>query len=136
MVQADICFFCIYLGSTTEPNEEQWTVFGVGTAVMLKLCGGISEPNINLYFDNFFSNYNLLQYLRRKEIYASCSARQDRFNEPLFPSDKDMKTSGRGTSEEIISQDGEVIMTKWFDNKPVIMASNYMGIGNSDSCRR
>ena len=27
-------------------------------------------------------------------------------------------------------------MTKWFDKKPVVMASNYMGIGTEDNCKR
>lgn len=38
--------------------------------------------------------------------------------------------------EELISQDGEVIMTKWFDNKPLHMASTFMGIGDADKCKR
>ncbi|KAG5884902.1 hypothetical protein JTB14_032587 [Gonioctena quinquepunctata] len=46
------------------------------------------------------------------------------------------QTKVRGTSEELISDDGEVILTEWFDNKAVTMASNYMGIGGTDRCRR
>lgn len=34
-----------------------------------------------------------------------------------------MKAKGKGTSEEVLSGDGQVVMTKWYDNKPVIMAS-------------
>lgn len=40
-----------------------------------------------------------------------------------------MKIKGRGSYEEVISGDGQVIMTKWFDNKPVVMASNLVTIG-------
>lgn len=128
--------FTIYQGAKTELDPIHVAVFGQGAAVVLKLAERISESNINLFFDNFFSNYNVLQYLRSKQIYAICTARINRFKSPTFSSDKIMKQRGRGCSEEIISKDGEVILTKWYDNKPVIMASNYLGIGNQDSCKR
>lgn len=128
--------FLIYQGSTTEMNSEQQEVFGLGASVVLKLAERINEINIQLYYDNFFSNYNLLQYLRNKHIYAACTARLDRFQKPPFSSDSAMKNMGRGSCEELISGDGEVILTKWFDNKPVTMASNYMSIGSADQCKR
>lgn len=129
--------FILYQGSTTELNDNYQAVFGLGGAVVLQLCQRLSNVlNIRLYFDNYFSNYNLLQHLRRKQIYVSCTARQNRFRNPPFSSDAQMKKSGRGTAEELISRDGEIILTKWFDNKGVVMASNYMGIGNISYCRR
>ena len=128
--------FILYQGSTTGLDHSHSSVFGQSGAVVLKLSERIREKNCQLYFDNYFSNYNVLQVLRNNYIYATCTARLNRFNNPLFSSDKEMKRRGRGSSEEVISQDGEVIMTKWFDNKPVVMASNYMGIGNMDQCKR
>lgn len=125
--------FLLYQGSSTELDEMEKKVFGLGGAVVTKLVQRIDVPNIQLYFDNFFSNYNVLQFLRHKFIYATCTARKDRFKKPPFTSDKEMV---RGSMEEIISDDGEIIMTKWFDNKAVHLASNFMGLGAVDNCRR
>lgn len=128
--------FVLYQGLTTEYKREYVDVFGVGGAVVVHLAERISVQNCKLFFDNYFSNYNVIQYLRNKSIWASCTARVDRFQKPPFTSDKDLKQKGRGTSEELISNDGEVIMTKWMDNKAVVMASNYAATGTPDTCKR
>ncbi|XP_049948317.1 piggyBac transposable element-derived protein 3-like [Schistocerca serialis cubense] len=47
-----------------------------------------------------------------------------------------MKKRGRGSAEELISEDGEVKVTKWYDNRPPIMTSNFVGIGNKDVHKR
>lgn len=127
--------FVIYQGVTTEFIPEHIEVFGSSGAIVTTLAQRIINPNVRLYFDNFFSNYNVLQYLRNKSIYAYCTARIDRFKSPPFSSDKIMKKKRRGSFEEVISKDG-IIMTKWFDNKSVILASNYRGVGMPDTCVR
>ena len=127
--------FILYQGSTTELIHGHSEIFGLGGAVVTKLVNRFTAPNFRLYYDNYFSNYNLLQYLRNKYIFASGTARIDRFCNPPFSSDKSMKQKGRGSFEEVISKDG-IIMTKWFDNKSVVMASNYKGVGVPDVCKR
>lgn len=47
-----------------------------------------------------------------------------------------MKKKGRGCSEEVVSSDGIVTCVKWFDNKCVALASNYVGIGKPDKAQR
>ncbi|XP_044751630.1 piggyBac transposable element-derived protein 3-like [Coccinella septempunctata] len=128
--------FLLYQGSTTELDETFKKHLGLGAAVVWKLAERISEENIQLYYHNYFSNYQLLQCLRQKQIWASGTARLDRFKAPLFSSDKVLQAKGRGTSEELISGDGEVILTRWYDNKAVNMASNFMGIGETYVCKR
>lgn len=78
----------------------------------------------------------MLQWLRKKRIYAASTARIDRFYKPPFTPDNEMKKQPRGTSEEVLSLDGEVILTKWYDNISVTMAFNFVGVGEVDSCRR
>ncbi|KAJ8933672.1 hypothetical protein NQ314_013884 [Rhamnusium bicolor] len=126
----------IYQGSTTELDPAMLTTFGHGALVVPKLAERINEKNVLLIFDNYFSNYNLLQYLRNKNIYAMCTTRQNRFNKPPISSDKDMKNLGRGSTDHLISENGEVIITKWYDNKPVVLASNFLGSGKKDVCKR
>ncbi|XP_037037374.1 uncharacterized protein LOC119075089 [Bradysia coprophila] len=48
----------------------------------------------------------------------------------------DMKKKGRGSSEEVVSADGSVTCVKWFDNKCVSLASNYVGVGQVDTAHR
>ncbi|KAG5883424.1 hypothetical protein JTB14_005635 [Gonioctena quinquepunctata] len=79
---------------------------------------------------NLPSTYNLFQYLYLKYIYAVGTIRVNRFAYPRLPSDKEMKKNGRGSSAISISKDG--IVTKWFDNKPVLVASNFVGIDEQD----
>ena len=57
------------------------------------------------------------------------------FKNPPFDSGRILKQKGRGAMEELISDDGEVILTKWFDNKPLHMASTFVGIGDKDQCK-
>lgn len=41
----------------------------------------------------------------------------------------------RGSVDEMISEDGEDIMTKSYDNKPLFIALNFIGSGKIDNCR-
>ena len=52
--------FLIYQGATTELNPLQKEVFGLAGAVMCHLTQLITEKNVLLSFDNFFSNYTVL----------------------------------------------------------------------------
>jgi len=47
-----------------------------------------------------------------------------------------MKKKPRGFSQEVLSDNGNLIITKWYDNKPVTLGSNYVSIGTQDICRR
>ncbi|KAJ8909387.1 hypothetical protein NQ315_006113 [Exocentrus adspersus] len=134
--RSGLCYdFIIYQGVTTELLPDHADVLGLSGVLVTTLAQRITQPNFRLFFDNYFSNYNVLQYLRNKRIYASCTARIDRFQNPPFSSERILKSQGRGSCEEVISDDG-IIMVKWYDNKSVIMASNYKGIGRISNCKR
>jgi hypothetical protein len=51
--------FIIYQGATSELDKMEKGVFGLAGAVVSKLSQRISEKNVALFFDNYFSNYNL-----------------------------------------------------------------------------
>ena len=46
-----------------------------------------------------------------------------------------MLREGRGTCDQVVSKDGDVVLTKWVDNRSVIMASNFVGVGNIDTVK-
>ncbi|GLV33463.1 hypothetical protein CBL_20200 [Carabus blaptoides fortunei] len=68
-------------------------------------------------------------------MYAADTVRMNRFYKPPFMSDKYFKKKKRGYSEDLVSQDG-IVMIKWQDNKPVHMASNFLGTGRTDRANR
>lgn len=127
--------FIVYQGVTTEYREE-YKAFGICAGTMMQLSERITEPNHQLYFDNFFSTYALFQWLKNRQIYAVGTIRINRFGNPPLLSDKDMKKKPRGFSQEVLSDNGNLIIAKWYDNKPVTLGSNYVSIGNQDICRR
>ncbi|CAH1964618.1 unnamed protein product [Acanthoscelides obtectus] len=51
-------------------------------------------------------------------------------------SDKMMAKIGRGSSEQIVRQDGEIVVVQWYDLKSVLLASTRLGIQPSDECKR
>ncbi len=85
-----------------------------------------------LYFDNYFSSYQALGILRNKGVNAAGTIRVDRFAKPPLLSEKEMTKKGRGFSDSVVSHDNEVVVVKW----PVLMASNFVGIGQTDTAKR
>lgn len=89
----------------------------------MQLSQRIKNTNDHLFFDNYFSSYNLFQYLNRRGIYAAGTFRLNWFKNLPFKSDNKMKLHGRGYSENVISRDGDVVLTKWCDVFPCVQIS-------------
>lgn len=52
-----------------------------------------------------------------------------------LPSDKAMKSAGRGTSSELSAEDGKLCVVKWYDNKPVLLMSVVHSTQPEDTCQ-
>lgn len=129
--------FIIYQNSIPELDRSLIKKVGFGAAVVLHLMKRVGDSRGHeLYCDNYFSSYYMLQILKHKGIMATCTARVNRFTRPPLLSDKDIKKKPRGFAEEICSTDGDVTMVKWLDNKPANLASNFVGIGEKDMVKR
>ena len=37
--------------------------------------------------------------------------------------------------DEVVSRDGKVALVKWYENRPVVMASNFVGVGRIDEAQ-
>ena len=83
----------------------------------------IQAPNHKLFFDNFFTTYNVLEVLAEKKIHAAGTARVCRFAKSPLQTDKEMSKKGRGSHDEVRSRDGKVVLVKWFDNRSIVLAS-------------
>ncbi|KAL2086003.1 hypothetical protein ACEWY4_019323 [Coilia grayii] len=128
--------FLIYQGATTELSDQSKKILGHGAAVVTHLCQRIQNPNHKLFFDNFFTTYNVLEVLSGKNIQAAGTARVCRFANPPLKADKEMSKKGRGSHDEVRSRDGKVVLVKWFDNRSVVLASNFVGVGEEDEIER
>ncbi|RXM37322.1 PiggyBac transposable element-derived protein 3 [Acipenser ruthenus] len=96
-----VCDFLLYQGATTELSEESKKRMGHGAAVVLHLSQRISDPNHKLYFDNYFTTYNVIEVLTDKRIHAAETARICRFANPPLKSDKEMSKKERGNNPDI-----------------------------------
>jgi hypothetical protein len=128
----------LYQGNMIEVDNDLKKTFGVGGAVVISLTENL-KPNCHyLTMDNFFTSFNLFYTLQKKQIYATGTIRTNRFNNPPFLSDKEMKKMGRGTTFEISSDipDVNLGLVKWYDNKPINLCSNVVASGKVDTIKR
>ncbi|RXN27706.1 piggyBac transposable element-derived 3-like protein [Labeo rohita] len=105
-------------------------------AVFTHLCQRIQAPNHKIYFDNYFTTCNLLEALAEKKIHAAGTARVCRFANPPLKPDKEMSKKERGNHDEVQSRDGKVVLVKCVDNCSVVLASNFVGVGDEDEVQR
>ncbi|KAG5899065.1 hypothetical protein JTB14_028236 [Gonioctena quinquepunctata] len=66
--------FIISQGSKTKLAIQLLSKFGLGPTVILKLSESIQRGRF-LYFDNYFTTYNLLEVLRQKQIHGARTIR-------------------------------------------------------------
>lgn len=128
--------FLLYQGKTTELDQTNMKKFGQGASVVLHLINRIHKPGHHLFYDNYFSSYNLLQMLKSKNILAAGTIRVNRFNKPPLLTDKEISKRPRGSSDQVVSRDGDIVLVKWLDNRTVTLASNFIGIGEEDKVKR
>uniref|UniRef100_A0A3B4VA40 PiggyBac transposable element-derived protein domain-containing protein n=1 Tax=Seriola dumerili TaxID=41447 RepID=A0A3B4VA40_SERDU len=128
--------FMLHQSTTMELSQQHRKQLGLGAGVVYHLSQRITEANHKLYFDNYFTTYNLLELLAERKIHAALTVRVSRFARPPLQSDKEMTKKQRGSCDEVVSHDGKVAMVKWYDNRPVVMASNFVGVGRMDEVQR
>lgn len=69
-------------------------------------------------------------------INAGGTIRLNRFFQPSLTPEKIFMKSPRGTSEEVTCDTGDVTVVQWVDNRCVLLASNFTGIGEEDEVKR
>ena len=110
--------FEIYCGKET--NREG----PLGSHVVKKLLTPVSNNDQHVvFFDNFFTSYDLLRNLASENIRACGTIRENRTGRCPLPKNKDWKKKPRGSYD--YRSDGTVLCAKWQDNTVVTAASNY-----------
>ncbi|XP_040064051.1 piggyBac transposable element-derived protein 2-like [Ixodes scapularis] len=129
--------FLPYQGSTTSLAENLKCNFGITGAIVLQLAQRIpSGLGHKLFFDNYFTSVPLLREMLKKKIFAAGTVRSNRCEKCPLMSEKDLKKKGRGSSDCLVSGDGQVVVTRWMDNRVVTLASNFVAVENEDTARR
>lgn len=127
--------FELYQGKDTFPDDTVKRL-GVGPSAVVRL-GTTLFPGSHVYCDRYFTTIPLLEYLRQQEIYCTGTIMKSRVPAAAnLTSDKMMAKIGRGSSEQIVRQDGEIVVVQWYDLKSVLLASTALGIQPSDECKR
>ena len=111
------------------------TDLGKSAEIVLKLSEKL-PPNSRVYFDNYFGSVPLLKELVKMNIWAVWTLRANRIAACPIPQEKDMKKGPRGNYEYRTHSTHGVLVCAWYDNRRVILGSNYTGIQPVDTVRR
>ncbi|KAG8332635.1 hypothetical protein J6590_108176 [Homalodisca vitripennis] len=107
----------VYLGKKEEKNNTLL----LGEQVVMDVVEPFIGKNHHVYFDNFFSSFNLANMLLEKDTYSCGTVRINRFGWPTeLKKPKSLKLK-RGDS--VFRQSGQVIATVWRDNREVLFLS-------------
>lgn len=121
--------FEIYCGK--EANRDG----PLGSHVVKTLLTPVSNKDQHVvFFDNFFTSYDLLRTLAADNIRACGTIRENRTGRCPLPSNKDWKKKPRGSYD--FRSEGTVLCVKWQDNCVVSAASNYYGVNPVQTTER
>ncbi|KAJ2948736.1 hypothetical protein O0L34_g7996 [Tuta absoluta] len=114
--------FDIYCGKSAEASTDT-----LGARVVKSLLAKmpINASEHVVYFDNFFTNYQLLHDLRLQGYRATGTIRDNRTKKcPLVPV-KTMKKQPRAEYDYRFDKKNEITIVRWKDNNVVTMGSNF-----------
>lgn len=110
--------------------------FSLCEAAILRLSESL-VPGHYLYFDRYFSTIKLLNELLFRGFNSTGTIMKNRI--PKYCNlcdDKVFMKKPRGSTEVKCRADGKLAITKWLDNKPVVMISSCFSDVACDTCRR
>ena len=112
--------------------------YPLGMRVVKKLTEVLPANNqpYELFFDNFFTSVETLSLLQEKSLKATGTIRENRCKKcPLIDS-KAMKKKDRGFIDYRFDCANKILITRWNDNKPVSVATNYSSVYPTATAKR
>ena len=108
---------------------------GLGEHVVKSLISVIPNPQKHeFYFDNFFTSCRLMTDLSGQNIHATGTIRSNRTGKCPLRSEKEMKTTERGTHDYRCNR--SVLLCRWNDNSVVTVASTFDKVEPRKSAKR
>ena len=89
-----------------------------------------------LFFDNYFCSPDLAKYLASEEMWAPVALKSNCSRHSPLSSKKILKKLGQGGSKENLDKGNLLVVTSWFDNKRVLLISNFAGKETLGECER
>jgi len=127
--------FSVYCGKDTSNSVDQSKDQGLGHRVVTSLLSIVTNPRCHeVFFDNFFTSYDLLAHLTTLDIKATGTVRENRLKQCPLQDTKVMKKTPRGTHDS--KSDGIVGVVKWHDNQCVSVATNYDSVSDLGKVKR
>ena len=109
----------VYCGKSDRPENR-----GLGEHVVLQFASLIPDKTKHqLYFDNFFTSYSLLNQLREQGTRTTGTVREGRLSTARLSDKRKFGKMERGKFE--YTCDGNVCFVRWSDNSVVTCGSNY-----------
>ncbi|KAK2703984.1 hypothetical protein QYM36_017697 [Artemia franciscana] len=129
-----VCDTEIYTGKGAVEISE----LGQGDDFVLRFLENVPRfMNFKLSFDNFYTGIDLIYKLRVEYGIESCGKiHSNRIRGAVLNTDTNMKKNGRGSVDFRFERHSEVSVVKWYDNKPVHLASSYCAVTRIDKCQR
>ncbi|XP_017494235.1 PREDICTED: piggyBac transposable element-derived protein 3-like [Rhagoletis zephyria] len=100
------------------------------------LCGKSGMPYDFIIYQGSSTPLDDIVVKTDRDIYAAGTVRSNRFANPPLPDKNVVSKRGRGSAVQCIKENEKVIFIRWYDNKVVNLASNFVGIGTADKARR
>ncbi|XP_050306921.1 piggyBac transposable element-derived protein 3-like [Anthonomus grandis grandis] len=103
----------LYQGKDTFPDDSVKRL-GVGPSAVVRL-GRTLFPGSHVYCDRYFTTIPLIEYLYQQEKYCTGTIIKSRV--PAAANLTLEKMTCKGSSEQIVRQDGEIAVVQWYDLK-------------------
>ena len=112
--------FFMYTGASTSDQNCN------GYYVVTRLCDTLPKnKNYRVFFDNWFTSYDLCTDLKSYGILTTATLRVDRMLKCPLMSEKELKKKGRGSSSFKTDKNSGITVLRWLDNKSVQLVSTY-----------
>lgn len=126
--------FIVYCGKNNEMIPPQFKDMTHGSRIVLQLIQCIPDPAEHiLFFDNYFTSYDLLLQLRNLGIRATGTVRENRLK-LAKDSLKDISKQERGEFDYV--SDENVVACRWLNCKVVCLSSNFESVQPVHYCMR
>jgi len=127
-----LCDFDVYQGGDGSRSE-----LGQGADVVLKLCDSLTPHcNYKVYADNFFTSVPLIEKLLERGIHYVGTVRPNRLSGCILKTEKELKTSGRGSFDLSVETSSNIAAVRWFDSKAVTLLSTYVSAEPVNKAKR